>query len=98
MAELLRDAGRALEVRAVDADRTLVPDDGRVADGTALRHLELALGAGATLDQWPDDLGDDVAGLLEHDPVADPDVLPPDLVEVVEGRPGDRRAGHLGRA
>ena len=29
--------------------------------------------------------------------VADPDVLAPDLVEVVERRPGDRRAGDLGR-
>ena len=50
-----------------------------------------------SLDDRADDLGDDVAGLLEDDPVADPDVLAPDLVEVVERRPRDGRAGDLGR-
>ena len=49
------------------------------------------------LDDRPDDLGDDVAGLLEDDPVADADVLAPDLVEVVEGGPRDGRAGDLDR-
>ena len=72
-------------------------DDRRAADRAALGHLELALVPGPPLDDRPDDLGDDVASLLEHDAVADPDVLAADLVEVVERGPGDGRAGHLGR-
>ena len=97
MAELLRQPRRAARVRAVDADRALVLDDRRAADRAGRRHLVLALRAGPPLDDRPDDLGDDVAGLLEDDPVADPDVLAPDLVEVVEGRPRDGRAGDLDR-
>ena len=46
--------------------------------------------SGVDLD--PDDLGDDLAGLLDDDGVADPDVLAGDLVGVVQGRPLDRRA------
>ncbi len=45
----------------------------------------------------PNDLRDDVAGLLEDHVIADPDVLAPDLVEVVERGPGDGRAGDLRR-
>ncbi len=97
MAELLGEPRGTGRVRAVDPDRALVLDDRRPADGAGGRHLELALRAGASLDDRADDLGDHVAGLLEHDRVADPDVLAPHLVEVVEGCPGDRRAGHLGR-
>ena len=97
MAELLADPRRAARVRAVDPDGALVLDDRRVADRAALGHHELALGAGPSLDERANDLGDDVAGLLEDDPVADPDVLAPDLVEVVEGRPRDRRARDLDR-
>ena len=97
MAEFLADPRRADEVRAVDPDGALVLDDRRVADRTALGHGVLALGAGPAIDDGPDDLRDDVAGLLEDHPVADPDVLAPDLVEVVEGRSRDRRAGDLDR-
>ena len=97
MPELLADARRAGRVRAVVADRALVADDGRPADGAGRRHLVLTLGAGPLLDQRPDDLGNHVAGLLENHVIADPDVLAPDLVEVVEGCAGDRRAGDLRR-
>ena len=97
MPELLRQPRRAAGVRAVDADRALVLDDRRPADRAVRRHLVLALGPGPPLDDRPDDLRDDVAGLLEDDPVADPDVLAPDLVEVVEGRARDGRAGDLDR-
>ena len=45
-----------------------------------------------------DDLGDDLAGLLDHDGVADPDVLAGDLVGVVQAGPLDGRAGQRHRA
>ena len=93
--ELLGHPGRAGGVRAVVADRALVADDRRVADRAALRHVPFPLGARPPLDDRPDDLRDDVAGLLEDDVVADPDVLAAELVEVVEGRPGDGRSGDL---
>ena len=80
------------------ADGALVADDRRAADRARRRHLELALGAGPLLDERPHDLGDHVAGLLEDHVVADPDVLAAHLVEVVEGGPGDGRAGDLDRA
>ena len=96
VAVLLGEPRRAAGVGAVDPHRALVLDDRRVADRAALGHRELALVAVAPLDQRANDLGDHVAGLLEHDPVADPDVLAPDLVEVVERGPGDGRTGHLG--
>src|SRR5579862_2173357 len=92
------DTSRAGRVRAVVADRALVAHDRRAADRARHRHLVLPLGTRAPLDERPDDLRDDVAGLLEDDGVADPDVLAPDLVEVVERRPGDGRAGDLHRA
>ena len=70
---------------------------GRPAHRAGVGHVELALVAGPPLDERPDDLRDDVTGLLEDDPIADPDVLATDLVEVVQGRPGDRDPGHLRR-
>ena len=97
MAELLADAGGASEVRAVVAHGTLVAHDRRRAHRTDGRHLVFALVARALAREGANDLRDDVAGLLEHDVVPDPDVLPSDLVEVVERRPRDRRAGDLGR-
>ena len=91
------EARRTGRVRAVHPHRALVLDDRRAADRARGGHRELALRPGPALDDRADDLRDDVAGLLEDDPVADPDVLAPDLVEVVEGRPGDGRAGDLDR-
>ena len=95
--ELLADARRAARVRAVVAHRALVAGHGRAAHRTRLGHLELALVPGPPLDERPDDLGDDVARLLEDHVVADPDVLAAHLVEVVERRAGDGRTRHLGR-
>src|SRR5439155_8451446 len=66
VAELLPDAGRALEIRAVVADGSLVADDRRVAHRAAGRHFVLALGTRPPLGDGSDDFGDDVAGLLEH--------------------------------
>ena len=66
--------------------------DGRAAGGAAVRHRELALRAGALLLEDGGDGGDDLAGLLDEDVVADADVLAADVVLVVERRAGDRRA------
>jgi hypothetical protein len=64
------------------------------------RHLPDRLGAVARIDDRAHHLGDDVAGTLEHDRVADPQVLAPDLVDVVErrvahGRPADEDRGDM---
>src|SRR6185436_17629716 len=77
MRELLRHARRACLVRAVDADSSLVLDDGRGADRARRRHLELRFIARALLDDRPDDLRDHVAGLLDDHAVPEPNVLAP---------------------
>ena len=92
------DPGRTREVRAVDPGRPLRL--GRRACGTPGTSPGISNVRSVPLAPFHDrsnDLGDHVAGLLEDDPVADPDVLAPDLVEVVEGRPGDRRPRDLDR-
>src|SRR3972149_2543224 len=73
------------------------PHDRGGPHGRARRHPERAPGAGTPHRQRARHLGDDVAGLLEHDVVADADVLAAHLVEVVQRGPGDRRAGGLRR-
>src|SRR4029453_2735244 len=97
VAELLADAGWAGGIRAVVADRSLVPDDRGPADGTRGRHVVLALVARPLLRQRSHDFRDDVARFLQDHVVADPDVLPADLVEVVERGPGDGRSRDLRR-
>ena len=72
----------------------LLGGEGRAAGRALGRHDEGALGPVAQVDDRPDDLGDDVAGLAEHDGVADEHALALDLVGVVQrrlldGRPGD---------
>ena len=98
MRELLGHPGRTGEIRAVVADGALVLDDRRSTDRAGIGHLELAFSTGPALGDRPDDLGDHVARLLEDHPVPDPQILPADLIDVVERRPGDGRAGHLDRA
>ena len=77
----LRQARRADRVRAVVAHGAVVLDDrlahtGQVAAPGTRGHLRVVL------EDRPDDLRDDVAGLLEDDGVSDPDVLAPDLVRL----------------
>ena len=60
-------------------------------------HDELAFLTRARVDHRPQHLGDDVAGLADDDPVADQHALAFDLLLVVEGGPGDGRAGDLDR-
>ena len=97
VAELLADAGRARGVGAVVADGALVADDRGPADRAAAGMSHSRSSPVRFSGERPDDLRDHVAGLLEDHVVADPDVLAPDLVEVVERGPGDRRAGDLRR-
>ena len=56
-------------------------------------HLPLPRALRPQAEHRPDDLGDHVAGLAQHDRVARPDVLALHLVGVVQGRPLDGRAG-----
>ena len=55
--------------------------------GQCGRHHERALGAVAQVDDRPDDLGDDVAGLAQHHRVADQHALALDLVRRCAGWP-----------
>ena len=71
----------------------LLGGERRAARGALGRHDEGALGAVAQVDDGPDDLGDDVAGLAQHDGVADEHALALDLVGVVQRRLLDGRAG-----
>ena len=72
----------------------LLGGEWRTARRAYRRHLELALGAVAELDDRPHDLRDHVARLAQHHGVADEDALASHLVRVVEGRPLDRGTGH----
>ena len=87
--------GLARGVHAPVHGLALLADDGRAADRAVRRHLEGNLGTGAPFHDRPDHLRDDLAGTLDDDVVADADVLPPDVVLVVEGRLLDRHAADL---
>ena len=90
-----RAAGRARP--AVGAPDVLVAlllgRQRRAARRAGRRHDELPLGAVAQVDDRPEDLGDDVAGLAQHHGVADEDALAPHLVGVVQRGPLDRGPG-----
>ena len=64
------------------------------ARGALGRHDELALAAVAQRHDRADDLGDDVAGLAQHDHVTDQHALALDLVLVVQRRHLDGGPGH----
>ena len=59
----------------------------RSADGALGRHLEWTLRAVALLAQHLHDGGDHIAGLLDHYPIADPQIFSKDLLLVVKRRP-----------
>ena len=84
-------------VRAAIVDLVRIANDRRAAVGTVSGEDERNLGAVATFVLDPDDLGDDLAGLLDHHGVADADVLAGDLVGVVQRGPLDGRAGEANR-
>ena len=76
----------------------LLGGEWRAARGTLGGHDEGALRAVAQVDDGPDDLGDDVTGLAQHDGVTDEDPLALHLVGVVQRRLLDGRAGDDDRA
>ena len=80
-AEALRGA---LAVGAVVRGLALAVDDGRLADGAVLRHVEAARVLRAAAEDGADDLRDDVAGALDDDGIADADVLEVDDGLVVQ--------------
>ena len=69
----------------------------RPALGALGRHHELPLAAVPQVDDRAEDLRDDVAGLAQHDRVADEDALGLDDVLVVQGGELDLGAGHRDR-
>ena len=89
---LLGGWGSGGPCRPPSAAPASVPHDGHAV---GITHSAQALRSQP--QHRPDDLGDHVAGLAQHHGVAGPDVLALDLVGVVQGRPLDGRAGHLGR-
>ena len=91
---------RAVGVRAALHDLALLAQRLRPAHRAVRRHLPDGLGAVASVDDRGHDLRDHLPGPLEHDRVADAQVLAPDLVDVVErrvadGRPADEDRGHV---
>src|SRR5699024_1561101 len=66
----------------------------RAARGTLGRHLERTLRAVTQIGDRPDDLGNHIAGLTQHDSVADEHALALDLGGVVQRGELDRRARH----
>src|SRR5690606_28309816 len=75
MTDLLPHLGRAAGgVRTAGGGLALQADDFRAAHRAPVRHRQGPLAAGAGRGEDLDDFGDDVAGLLHYDPVADPDV------------------------
>ena len=75
----------------------LLAGHGGRADGTVLGHVEDFFGTVAFLRQHLHDRRDDIACLLDEDPVTDPQILARDLLLIVEGRTGDRAAGDSDR-
>ena len=92
-AAYLRGAGA--RVRAAQVDVALLRRrERRAALGAVRRHHELALGAVAQFDHRAEHLGDDIAGLAQHDGVADEHALELDDVLVVQGRLPNLGARH----
>ena len=85
---------RAVRVRAACHDLALLALGARPTYRARRRHLPRHLVAIAGIHDRAHDLGDHVACALEDDRVADPQVLAPDLVDVVERCVAHGRATH----
>ena len=90
--ELLLQLGRAVEADAAVGDLALGTFDLGPADRARGRHPEALLVARPALGHDLHDVRDHVAGALEEHRVPDADVLPLDLVHVVERRVAHRDA------
>ena len=84
-------------VHAAHRDFAFLADDLAAADGTCSRHLEDPLLARPLFRNDRINRRDDVPRLHEPHVVADPDVLPRDLVRIVERRPRDHGPRELRR-
>ena len=84
---------RAAGVEAADRRFLLAPEKPGFAGGAGIRELEPERTGRTLLSDHGDDLGDYVPPLFDIDGVPDADVLAPDLVLVVQGRPPYRGAG-----
>src|SRR2546422_692327 len=95
MTQPLLELGRAAAVHAPPV-RFALGTEGDAATRGAARGKCEDLGAGGALGGDDlDDVGDHVAGALDEDRVADADVLPTDLVLVVQAHVADHDAGQL---
>ena len=90
-------AGATGAVRADREDAVLRLHRRRPAKRALLGRLRFARALLAPLDDRRDHLGDHVAGAHHHDLVADPDVLPLQVLLVVQGRRPDRDAADVHR-
>src|SRR6266545_6471 len=90
--EALLDLGRTGEVRATPIHLAFHLDDGRAADGAHRRRLPGLRVRRPLVRDDLDDLGDDVAALLDEDGVALAHVLARDLVFIEQARAGNGRA------
>src|SRR5690606_25340466 len=88
---------RAGRVVAIDADLAGHASRRRVADRAALRRADRLLTAVAGFNHGTDHVGDDVSGALDDNPVADANIFPGDLVEVVQGGVAHDDAANLHR-
>ncbi|MDQ1110572.1 hypothetical protein QE418_000020 [Microbacterium testaceum] len=89
--------GAGTSVRAPQVDVALFRrSQGGAALGAVRGHDECAFAAVTQLDHGPQNLGDDVAGLAQHDRVADEHALDLHHVLVVQGGLADDAAGDLG--
>src|SRR5712692_5840959 len=89
----LADDSRARGIDAAGRDLPLLARDRIAADGTPGRHLEGRRPGWTLVQKDTDDLRDDISSLLDHDRVADADVLAREILVVVQRRPLDRRPG-----
>ena len=93
VSQSLLQLARAIRIEASDVDTLFIFGDGRAASRTLNWNLE-RFGAGVSeFDLDLHDLWDNLAGLFDYDGIAIANVEPFQLIEVVQARAFDRRAG-----
>lgn len=90
--DLFPDDGRAVGIDAAPGSFPIAADDFTAASRANMGHGKDDFRAVALIGQGADDFGDDFAGFLDDDPVADADIFVADVVFVVKGSPLDRRS------
>ena len=93
VSQSLLQLARAIRIEASDVDTLFIFGDGRAASRTLNWNLE-RFGAGVSeFDLDLHDLWDNLAGLFDYDGIVIANVEPFQLIEVVQARAFDRRAG-----